>query len=253
MTVEVLLRDENGNEKKGYVGFSWALLFFGPLALLWRRDFEGLIRKVYLYFIVYGLIILGILSLLLMDVPPHVSFYLSHNIGLYYGYHLGLLVSRFGIIHLSLYFTLIFAFVYNKYYTQRLIEKGYRPINEEGEKLLKSHKIDIEKTRGILLRNEKTKETRTVRFGFSTPVLIFGLLEPLLEGEFLILVINILIFLMFSHAIDSEGLFIVYLIIHRIVLSFCYNTLRIESLVGKGFRPIDEKGEKLLKKYKINY
>jgi tetrahydromethanopterin S-methyltransferase subunit C len=76
---------DNGLIKNGYIGFSWTTLFFGPFPALFRGD---------LLIFVCGLIVMAILGL-----------------------------CTFGIAGIAA--NIIWAFMYNKYYTRSLIEKGY--------------------------------------------------------------------------------------------------------------------------------
>ncbi len=76
---------ETGIVKNGYYGFSWTSFFFGGLPALFRGD------------IVYGV---GVLIV-------------------------GILAAAFSFGFLWLLVSLIWAFIYNKNYTHRLLQSGY--------------------------------------------------------------------------------------------------------------------------------
>jgi hypothetical protein len=71
--------------RPGYVGFSWTTLFFGAFPALFRDDF---------------LTFLGIFAVLIVIGLPALG--------------IGPFIAMF-----------VWAFSYNRYYTRRLIEKGY--------------------------------------------------------------------------------------------------------------------------------
>lgn len=81
-----LKQPETGLTKQGYYGFSWTTLFFGPFPALFRADFVTFIG----FFVISAL--------------------------------LGLVTYGIGPMLLSL----VWAFMYNRYYTRKMIEKGYR-------------------------------------------------------------------------------------------------------------------------------
>ncbi|MBV8591019.1 MAG: hypothetical protein JO212_13370 [Acetobacteraceae bacterium] len=82
----MLKHKESGLMKRGYYGFSWTTLFFGFWPALFRADFATFLGSLVVY-LVLGLATFGIGSLLA------------------------------GIV---------WAFLYNRYYTSRLLERGYR-------------------------------------------------------------------------------------------------------------------------------
>ena len=90
-TTVTLRHKDTGITKEGFFGFSWTTLFFGPFPALFRGDFLTFIG----YFFI--LLIVGFFTL---------------GIG-------------------ALFMGLIWAFMYNKYYTTRLLERGYM-IADEG-------------------------------------------------------------------------------------------------------------------------
>jgi hypothetical protein len=74
-----------GLTKTGYFGFSWTTLIFGPFPALFRGDFITFI-----------------------------------------GYFFVLLIIAFATAGLGIFVVdIIWAFMYNKYYTRRLLERGY--------------------------------------------------------------------------------------------------------------------------------
>lgn len=83
--VILLKHAQSGIVKKGYVGFSWTTLFFGLFPALFRADFATFIG---------GFVIWIILA-----------------------------VFSYGI--LAIIASIVWAFVYNSYYTKKLLERGY--------------------------------------------------------------------------------------------------------------------------------
>jgi hypothetical protein len=86
MAIRVMLRNPTtGLLKTGYVGFSWTTFFFGMFPALFRGDF---------------LTFIGAFAVLLI---------------------LGILTAGIG----SGIAMFVWAFLYNRYYTRRLLERGY--------------------------------------------------------------------------------------------------------------------------------
>lgn len=104
MAQRVMLKHpETGLIKIGFIGFSWTTLFFGMFPALFRGDFITFIGA----FAV--LVILGLLT-----------------------FGIGCGIAMF-----------VWAFLYNKYYTRRLIEKGYRLADVETLNQLARAKLGI--------------------------------------------------------------------------------------------------------------
>lgn len=99
--MKVLLNKDGGITKEVKVGFSWTTFFFGFFPALFRGDLKWAI-------------IMFIISLVL-----------------------GSFTSGFGGILSGI----IFAFIYNKIYIKELIEKGYRPANEQTKAILENKEI----------------------------------------------------------------------------------------------------------------
>jgi len=118
MASTILLKNpKTGLMKKGYYGYSWTTFFFGPWPALFRGDF-----------IAFG-IYLGACILLTLIAGPFV-----------------ILFSLTGGI--------IWASVYNRYYTLKLLSKGYVMTGSEmtQRKAAKALGIDYD----ILKANEST-------------------------------------------------------------------------------------------------
>lgn len=93
-TVIAMKHKDTGITKDGYYGFSWTTFLFGFFPALFRCDFITFIG---------GLIITGILGIIAVGITgDFVAIFLS-----------------------SLIIYLIWAFMYNKYYTRKLLEQGY--------------------------------------------------------------------------------------------------------------------------------
>lgn len=94
-----VLKHESGLIKEVKIGFSWTTLFFGLFVPLIRGDLK------------WALIMFGIA--LLAGIPTS---------------GIGSLISN-----------LVFAFIYNKLYVRDLLEKGYRPQNEEDVAIISNY------------------------------------------------------------------------------------------------------------------
>ena len=87
MAIKIAMKNtQNGLTKDGYYGFSWTTLFFGGFPALFRGDF---------------ITFLGLFAI---------------------AFIIGLITAGFGAFLVVIFW----AFMYNKYYTKKLIEKGYR-------------------------------------------------------------------------------------------------------------------------------
>jgi hypothetical protein len=98
-----LCHPTTGLIKKGYVGFSWTTLFFGPFPALFRGDLVTFI----LVFLVD----------VLLSLPT---------------YGAGAEVAG-----------IVWAFLYNGYYTRRLIERGYRLADTAEHNALAQWKLEL--------------------------------------------------------------------------------------------------------------
>lgn len=81
-----LRQKDTGLTIKGFVGFSWTTLFFGPFPALFRQDYLTFVG----FFVVT--VILGILTMGIGNAIAGIAW----------------------------------AFMYNKYYTRKLLERGYQ-------------------------------------------------------------------------------------------------------------------------------
>ena len=99
--MKITLRHDSGISKEVKVGFSWTTFFFGFLVPLIRGDIK--------WAVILLLISIGIGS---------------------FTFGIGALVVG-----------IVFSFKYNTIYIKELIEKGYRPIDENGEQALASKGI----------------------------------------------------------------------------------------------------------------
>ncbi|HEY1856405.1 hypothetical protein [Acidocella sp.] len=84
-TMIMLKHKDTGIIKKGFYGFSWTTFFFGAIPALFRQDFITFIGA-FVVMVILGCITFGIGTFVAM---------------------------------------VAWAFMYNKYYTRRLIERGY--------------------------------------------------------------------------------------------------------------------------------
>jgi hypothetical protein len=98
-----LKHKETGLVKDGFYGFSWTTLFFGFFPALFRGDFITFIG---------GFVISVIIAILTMGIG---AFFIG----------------------------LVWAFMYNKYYTRRLLERGYVLASSEGDNVLAAAALGI--------------------------------------------------------------------------------------------------------------
>lgn len=97
MATKILMRDESGNLKEGFVGWSWTTFFFGCLPALFRGDFIG-------FFVILGASLLAQYGVALMAVPELAVI-------------VGLLVK------------VAWAANYNRWHMGRLKERGFVLVN----------------------------------------------------------------------------------------------------------------------------
>lgn len=99
--MKVLLKTDGGLTKQAKIGFSWTTFFFGFIPALIRGDLKWAC---------------------IMFVLEAVAGSFTFGIG-------------------SWVVAIIFSFVYNKIYIKGLIEKGYKPANEESRDILQQNQI----------------------------------------------------------------------------------------------------------------
>ena len=90
-TAIMLKHRQSGLVKKGFYGFSWTTLFFGMFPALFRGDFLTFIG---------GFIVLVILAFFTVGIGAGLAM-------------------------------VVWSFMYNKYYTRRLLEQGYEFADDE--------------------------------------------------------------------------------------------------------------------------
>ncbi|WP_212855846.1 HrgC protein [Helicobacter pylori] len=109
--------------KKGFVGFSWTILFFNFWVPIIRGDARWAIVmfiSLFCYFVVVDTII--------DEMFPDIDKIPDDE-----------LIEIFLLVFLSYIFNIIiFAFTYNKQYTTRLLESGYEPTDEYSRGILRS-------------------------------------------------------------------------------------------------------------------
>ncbi|EMR6007923.1 hypothetical protein WJW27_004717 [Escherichia coli] len=112
MAKTISLKNEKvGQRKDGFYGFSWTTLFFGPFPALFRGDFITFIGAFVIYFILNA-----------------VSFWIVGTIAM-----------------------VVWAFIYNKYYTVNLIKNGYKfnGTHEENAEAAMALQIDLNKNNTV--------------------------------------------------------------------------------------------------------
>lgn len=131
----VNLKNDAGVMRKAPVGFSWTMLFFGPLVPLFRGDLKWTILH---------LLMLSLAQLFSGDfVPsqlffdPFVPFFRSLY---YYSTTLDLLMQLLPHLFFGIGW-IVLPFIYNKRYIVNLLERGYKPADEESRIALVSRGI----------------------------------------------------------------------------------------------------------------
>ncbi|AFH99216.1 hypothetical protein HPSH169_02590 [Helicobacter pylori Shi169] len=113
--------------KKGLVGFSWTTLFFNFWVPIIRGDERWAIVmfiSLFCYFVVVDTIIDGMFP----DIDKNIDKIPDDE-----------LIGIFLLVFLGYIFNIIiFAFIYNKQYTTRLLESGYEPADEYSRGILRS-------------------------------------------------------------------------------------------------------------------
>jgi hypothetical protein len=104
---------QTGFTKTGYIYFSWTTLFFGPLPALFRSDFITFIGFSVIYIILIG----GGYTIGDDDDDPFLLVAVLQIGGM------GLWCFLVFCYFMSVQF--VWAFMYNGYYTRKLLEKGY--------------------------------------------------------------------------------------------------------------------------------
>lgn len=127
MAITVLVKNKDKVEM-GILGFSWTVFFFGLFVPLFRRDF-----KVFLPFFLIYLFGFFLMPYTYTQMDGMISFQMEDTLGLYST------VSTFFYFLINI----IGAFFYNRFYTQRLINRGFYPVSPEGKALLTAFSIKL--------------------------------------------------------------------------------------------------------------
>lgn len=105
MATSIKMRNpKTGLTKQGFYGFSWTTFFFGMFPALFRGDFLTFIG---------AFVILIILAAITFGIGAFIAMF-------------------------------VWAFMYNKYYTRKLIEKGYRFDGTSQENALAAEALGVE-------------------------------------------------------------------------------------------------------------
>lgn len=99
----------------------------------------------------------------------------------------------------------------------------------------------------IKMKLQKDNIIKEGFLGFSWTILFFGFWVPLFRKDYLISLGMLVIQLLFSY-METSGFFWI-----GIILSFFYNKIYTESLIKKGFRPIDKENAEMLKEAGIYF
>jgi hypothetical protein len=102
-TTIAMRHKDSGIVKNGYYGFSWTTLFFGFFPALFRGDFITFIG----------------------------------------GFAVSLIIAAFTLGIGAFFIGLVWAFMYNKYYTRKLLERGYIFAGSESENALAAAAVGV--------------------------------------------------------------------------------------------------------------
>ena len=131
MAVTLFLKKQGKNDVKiGVLGFSWTTFFFGLFVPLLRKDFKLFLPL----FILYIGLFAGVFYMMpytFSDMDGMQSLEMTDDFGLYNAFS----TAFYFIINI------VGAFVYNKIYTQGLVNKSYLPVASEGTATLKAYGI----------------------------------------------------------------------------------------------------------------
>ncbi len=131
MALTLFLKKKNENEVKiGILGFSWTTFFFGLFVPLFRKDFRVFVPL----FLIYMGLLAGVFYMMpytFSDIDGVQSLQMTDDLGIYSMFSTAFyyIINIFG------------AFVYNKIYTQGLVNRGYLPVASEGTATLKAYGI----------------------------------------------------------------------------------------------------------------
>jgi len=104
MATKIAMRHkDSGIVKNGFYGFSWTTLFFGFFPALFRGDFITFIG----------------------------------------GFVVSLIIAAFTLGIGAFFIGLVWAFMYNKYYTRKLLERGYIFAGSESENALAAAAVGV--------------------------------------------------------------------------------------------------------------
>ena len=104
MATKIAMRHkETGIVKNGFYGFSWTTLFFGFFPALFRGDFITFIG----------------------------------------GFAVSMIIAAFTLGIGAFFIGLVWAFMYNKYYTRKLLERGYVFAGSESENALAATAVGV--------------------------------------------------------------------------------------------------------------
>lgn len=123
-------------EKKAPVGFSWTTFCWGFWPALLRRDWKW---AGYMFLVSLGL---NLFAKLLTNDLDHASA-MSPELG-------GLVMLYFA---LSIGTAVYFGWIYNKKYTQRLLDQGFEPADDYSAELLKNYGFVVKNTPAPTIEN----------------------------------------------------------------------------------------------------
>lgn len=130
--------EKDGYMKDAFVGYSYTAAFFNAFVPAARQDFKSFLCLGGIYF-------------LKIFILEFYKIYEQRNFGTYKYYTL--------IVFISLIIPWIIAFFYNKYYTQKMLADGWKPLKDDeySNTLLKKYNY-LEYTDTKLIADERAKE-----------------------------------------------------------------------------------------------
>ena len=131
MAFTLFLKKQGKNDVKiGVLGFSWTTFFFGMFVPLLRKDFKVFL-PLFLLYMGFGAAVFYMMPYTFSEIDGERVLQMTDDLGLYNAFS----TAFYFIINI------VGAFIYNKIYTQALVNKGYYPVASEGTATLKAYGI----------------------------------------------------------------------------------------------------------------
>lgn len=150
----IIRLEKDGYMKDAFVGYSYTTAFFNAFVPAARQDLKSFL-------------FMGGIYLFNSFISNFYKIYVQRN---FVEYKYGVLISFIGLI-----ISWVIAFFYNKYYTQKMLAEGWKPLKDDeySNVLLKkynyfeytdNHLISDERTKEILDEVKKTEKKKALMF-----------------------------------------------------------------------------------------